>query len=162
METKIINPLRSGFKNTLKIKVKNVNHRLMQHVGISSWQLIMWLSSVCGLHVPAAPHEQGMVSWGISSQTWIRSPVSTWTPVAVLGGVGWYITWRYITSHRGSMEFRFIQWHQCLHHPGPAYTLWPHEAGRCPAPGGTRGPMHQRKVWQPLWGFYLTAEHRSH
>ena len=31
MENKIINPLRAGFKITLKIKVKNCNRRLIQH-----------------------------------------------------------------------------------------------------------------------------------
>lgn len=38
---------------------------------------------------------------------------------------------------------------------GTAYTLWPHEARHCPASGGTKGPLHQRKVRQWLWGFYL-------
>ncbi|XP_062273108.1 uncharacterized protein LOC133978798 [Scomber scombrus] len=26
-----------------------------------------------------------------------------------------------------------------------AYTHWPHEAGHCPAPGGTQGPLHQEE-----------------
>lgn len=34
------------------------------------------------------------------------------------------------------------QWHQRLHHPGTANTLWPHEVGHCPSPGGTQGPLH--------------------
>ena len=48
MEIKIINPLRVGFKITLKIEEKNCNRRLIQ---LSS-QLLMWLSSVYGPHMP--------------------------------------------------------------------------------------------------------------
>ena len=45
----------------------------------------------------------------------------------------------------GQGNMRANQWHQFLCHPGTAYTLWPHEAGHCPAPGGTRGPLQQRR-----------------
>ena len=71
-----------------------------------------------------------MVSWGFSSQTWIRAPVSSWT----VCGTNWQQQMhRYITSQRFSIGFRSrergaSQWHQCLCHPGTAYTLWPHEA----------------------------------
>ena len=68
-----------------------------------------------------------MVSWGIS--TWIKASMRSWTVCSIV---------------------RASQWHQCLQTPGTDYTLWPHEAGDCPAPVGKQGPLHQRKVWQSL------------
>ena len=54
----------------------------------------------------------------------------------------------------GLGNVRARQSHQCLHHSGTAYTHCGHEARDCPAPGGTQGPLHQRKVCEPA----LTCE----
>ncbi len=44
-----------------------------------------------------------MVSWGISSQTWIRASVSSW---AVCGATWWHQMHQYIMSQRFSIGFR--------------------------------------------------------
>ena len=78
-----------------------------------------------------APDGSWMVSWGPpprpgSGHQW--APDGPWQYLATLDA--WYIT-----SHRCSIGFRSGEqeghWYQCLHHPGPAYILWPHEARHC-------------------------------
>ena len=104
MENKIIDPLRAGYKTTLKIRVNYFNQRLIQFMWISSQQLIMWLSSVYSRCVPVCTHDNvWALSRGISSQTWIRASGSSLTGC---GG-----TWQskihiYKTSHRCSIGFR--------------------------------------------------------
>ena len=89
------------------------------------------------------------------SQTWNRASVSSWT----VRGTTW--RWRmngYMTSQRfsiccssGEHEGQSMA---SMPLSGAAYTLWSNEVGHCPAPGS---PLHQRKVWQWVWGFHLTA-----
>lgn len=54
-----------------------------------------------------------------------------------------------LDSGLGNMKAR--QWLQYFRHPGTAFTLWPHKAGHYPAPGGTQGLLHQRRVWKWPW-----------
>ena len=62
--------------------------------------------------------------------------------------------WRYLAVVDAPIHNvpEVLSWIQvCLRHSGTAYTLWPHEAGHFPSPGGTQGPLHQRKFWQWVW-----------
>ena len=51
-----------------------------------------------------------MVSWGISSQTWIRASVGSWT---VCGGTWWRRIHRYTMSHR-CLQTLSLSCHMCL------------------------------------------------
>ena len=79
-----------------------------------------------------------MVSWGISSLTWIRVSVKTWTVCDRTWHhrFYWYITSHWCSIGLGHGKERATQCYQCFSHPETAYVLRPHEAGHCPAPGG--------------------------
>ena len=108
METKIFNPLRAGFKITLKIK--NWNHRLIQLPWILSQQLIMshnsgYMHSLQRLGMLLMTLR--VVSWGISSLTLIRESVNTWAACDRSWRCRFY---RYIMSHCCSVGFGSGKW----------------------------------------------------
>ena len=95
-----------------------------------------------------APYETQMVSWGGGGGSpprpgsgHLRAPGQS---LALLDGGGSTNTLHPRGSHldSGLGNVRACQLHQCLRHPGTAYTLWLHDAGHCPAPGGTEGLLH--------------------
>ena len=105
--TKSINPLRAGFKTTVKM----FHHRLIQLAWISSRQLIMWLSSVCGLHVPVyTPNNIWTGSWWVSGWcSGVLLPDLDQGVSELLDSLWWYLValiYWYITSHRCSIGFR--------------------------------------------------------
>ena len=128
METKIINPLRARYKITLKIT-------------------LMWLSSVYGPCVPVCtPNNVWACSWWLCRWCpWgaLSRPLygHQWAPgqsVTILGTVECTDTKCPIGAQLdlGQGNKTDSQWHQWLRHAGTAYTLWPHQVGHCPAPGG--------------------------
>ena len=115
------------FKPKKKIKVNNWNHRLIQLVWLSSRQLIMWLSSVYGLHVPVCTHN---IVWPCS--WWVSGWCPGGSPPRPDQGISaqsvWYLAaadTRYITSHRCSIGSRSGE------HEGRSMASMPSSSRNC-------------------------------
>ena len=124
-------------------KVKHLNPRLIPLACV-------WPPAACmhsRQHLGMLLMIRWMVSWGISSQTWIRASLSSWT-VCVR-------TWRcrmhqYITSNRCFIGCRSGQLE------GQSMASMPSSSRNSIHTLATWGralSLHQRKVWESLWGF---------
>lgn len=126
VETKIINQLRAGLimtKRKLKITVYCTCHKSYSYCLSDASTCLCSLMTTSGQRM-----SQWMVSWGVSSQTWIRRSLSSWT----VCDPAWQcqIHW-HIMSHSGPIGLTLggVRVCQCLHQPGPALTPWPHKPG---------------------------------
>ena len=102
MEIKFINPWRSGFGVTFKIKVENHTTGWSKFDVMSLKQVKMRLSSVCGLHVPVwPPYNAWACSWwggawspeGSPPRPGLKHPPTPGQSVVQRGFGGWSETW---------------------------------------------------------------------
>ena len=115
MEIKCINPWRSGFGVTLKIKVENHTTGWSNFDVMSLKQVKMRLSSVCGLHVPVWPHYNAWAcSWwgggwspeGSPPRPGLKHPPTPGQSVVQRGVGGWSETWCPRCAQLDSIGFR--------------------------------------------------------
>ncbi len=103
-ETKIINPMRAGFKVTQKIKLKIEKNLHEFHQSNSQW------SQQC---LGPLLMKRQMVSWGSPARFASELLDSLWVQLidALIHNIPEVLNWI------GQGNIRACQWHQCLWHP---------------------------------------------
>ena len=109
-----------------------------------TWSLSCWKVNL----------QLSLMSWALWTR-FVRRISLYFAPFSFPSTQWWLSFWKFLPSYTGSLELDLWRCQSFLVHLSYQASSPPDcSVLHCPAPGGAQGPLHQRKVWQWVWGFH--------